>query len=383
MQRESREREFEETQHLEEGGAKGKGAVRERIHFIDALRGYAILMMLQGHIIDTMLAPEYRDSSHMIFQIWSHMRGMTAAVFLFSSGLIVSYLLFRGGGTENERFHKTWKRGLWLMLLISLSPLLKNLWHWYWSGEIAGIRVYPHSSVIYLIGYALILSALIAFIVRYRVSVYLPVVLVISVILFFFGGWINHGQTGIAVIDFFNQKRAGMMFTIAPWLGHFFVGGFLGALALRVKWYRDVRVLVSMIVLGLLVKYCLFDLVQSGLLALGLEWANAAEFHAGSGPIYRHGEVLIVAGSMAMIAHFGKAPSWLQNCGKETLTIFMLHLIVVYGAFIGFGYATYWKLSLDPWSSALLAAASVVSFAVMAQYLPAVRKKIPLLKLIR
>ena len=34
-----------------------------RLYFIDAVRAFAILMMLQGHFIDTLLAPIYRDKT--------------------------------------------------------------------------------------------------------------------------------------------------------------------------------------------------------------------------------------------------------------------------------------------------------------------------------
>ena len=54
----------------------------KRLYFIDAVRAFAILMMLQGHFIDTLLAIEYRDSNTLAFNTWQYFRGITAPVFL-------------------------------------------------------------------------------------------------------------------------------------------------------------------------------------------------------------------------------------------------------------------------------------------------------------
>ena len=64
-----------------------------RLYFIDAVRAFAILMMLQGHFIDTLLANSYRDLNDPTFRLWSYFRGITAPTFFTISGLIFTYLL--------------------------------------------------------------------------------------------------------------------------------------------------------------------------------------------------------------------------------------------------------------------------------------------------
>lgn len=56
-------------------------SVKDRLQFIDAIRAYAILMMLQGHFVDTMLAYQFRDLGNVIYSTWFFMRGMTAPIF--------------------------------------------------------------------------------------------------------------------------------------------------------------------------------------------------------------------------------------------------------------------------------------------------------------
>ncbi|MEC8324240.1 MAG: heparan-alpha-glucosaminide N-acetyltransferase domain-containing protein, partial [Bacteroidota bacterium] len=67
----------------------------KRIYFIDAIRAFAILMMLQGHFIDTLLAVEFRDTSYLAYNIWHYFRGITAPTLFSISGLIFTYLMLK------------------------------------------------------------------------------------------------------------------------------------------------------------------------------------------------------------------------------------------------------------------------------------------------
>ncbi|MEM6543164.1 MAG: acyltransferase family protein, partial [Bacteroidota bacterium] len=71
------------------------GAQSKRLFFIDAMRAWAILMMLQGHFIDGLLDPIFRDPEHLAYSIWLYFRGITAPVFFTVSGFIFTYLLLR------------------------------------------------------------------------------------------------------------------------------------------------------------------------------------------------------------------------------------------------------------------------------------------------
>lgn len=55
----------------------------QRIVFIDAIRAYAILMMLQGHFIEKMLMRQYHDFENPIYNLWYFFRGITAPIFSF------------------------------------------------------------------------------------------------------------------------------------------------------------------------------------------------------------------------------------------------------------------------------------------------------------
>ena len=56
-----------------------------RVHFIDLLRGFAVVLMVIGHTVDSVLDLERRSTEW--FEIYNFVRGFTAPAFLFVSGL--------------------------------------------------------------------------------------------------------------------------------------------------------------------------------------------------------------------------------------------------------------------------------------------------------
>ena len=64
-----------------------------RLYFIDALRAFAILMMLQGHFISGLLDPVFKDPSNPIYSFWLYCRGFTAPVFFTITGWVFTFLL--------------------------------------------------------------------------------------------------------------------------------------------------------------------------------------------------------------------------------------------------------------------------------------------------
>ena len=79
---------------------KKKFLNNKRSYFIDAVRAFAILMMLQGHFIDTLLNINYRDQTNLAFNLWQDFRGITAPNFFTISGLIFTFLLIKSSDSK-------------------------------------------------------------------------------------------------------------------------------------------------------------------------------------------------------------------------------------------------------------------------------------------
>ena len=106
---------------------------KARLYFLDAIRAWAILMMLQGHFIDGLLENSFRDDSNLLFSTWKYFRGITAPVFFTVSGFIFTFLLIKSPqtGWDNPRVKKGIRRGIELLaigylLRMNLFGLLKG-----------------------------------------------------------------------------------------------------------------------------------------------------------------------------------------------------------------------------------------------------------------
>ena len=97
---------------------------KQRIIFIDLMRAFAVLQMVQGHTINVLLASEFRDPSFPVYAVWHFMRGMTAPIFMFTAGTVFTYLfrMVDKPFNENPRVKKGLKRGL---LLLAIGYLLR------------------------------------------------------------------------------------------------------------------------------------------------------------------------------------------------------------------------------------------------------------------
>ncbi|HEX9657236.1 MAG TPA: heparan-alpha-glucosaminide N-acetyltransferase domain-containing protein, partial [Bacteroidota bacterium] len=58
--------------------------VAQRIEFLDFMRGFAVMVMVIGHSVDSVLSAEARTTD--FFGIYDFIRGFTAPLFLFVAG---------------------------------------------------------------------------------------------------------------------------------------------------------------------------------------------------------------------------------------------------------------------------------------------------------
>ena len=78
---------------------------RNRIVLLDLLRAVGVMLMIEGHTLDAVLSPVYKDGSAFMFQLWTFFRGLTAPFFFFSAGLafVVATVKTHGGALSVSR----------------------------------------------------------------------------------------------------------------------------------------------------------------------------------------------------------------------------------------------------------------------------------------
>ncbi|QWX85057.1 DUF1624 domain-containing protein [Cellulophaga sp. HaHaR_3_176] len=317
-----------------------------RLYFIDAMRAWAILMMLQGHFIDGLLNPAFRDHSNLFYSIWEYFRGITAPVFFTVSGFIFTFLLIKGDktGFDNPRVSKGIKRGVQLILIGYLLRL--NIW-----GLLIG-QIYDSFyfvDVLHCIGFSL-LGIIFLYVLTTNFKKLFPVILIsITLLLFIFEPnykQLTHAYLPESLANYFT-KANGSVFTIFPWFGYATCGAFLSIIFNKFKNYKylyPIAITTAIIIgLGLLLKSS--DLFLN--LARTTNVQVFADLFFNNYLFIRLGDVFLVFAVFMLLRNFFSNPTLLK-IGQSTLSIYIVHYILLYGSFIGVGFYYFLNHTLSP-----------------------------------
>ena len=335
-----------------------------RLFFIDAMRAWAILMMLQGHFIDGLLDPFYRDSSNLTYKTWLYFRGITAPVFFTVSGFIFTYLLTRVPqvGMENPRVMKGIRRGLQLLLIGYLLRL--NIFGLF-KGQIYG--GFFLVDVLHCIGLSILCIIGLYLLTTKRPQPLFPLSLVIvTLVLFLFEPLYKQASLSFlpsAIANYFT-KANGSVFTIFPWLGYTTIGAALSLLFHRfknVKGFYPIAIISSIFIGYLLIfKSSSFFLSLSDITTIGLFRMIQENNYL----FIRLGDVFFVF-AVFMIIRKLLTNKVLLKIGSSTLTIYVVHFIVLYGSFTGLGLYRFFHHDLHP----VFAISGAIGFMVLCTYI--------------
>ena len=303
-------------------------------------------MMLQGHFIDTLIDPVYRDTSNQLYNIWSYFRGITAPTFFTISGLVFAYLLLRANakGDDRPRIKKGLFRGL-LLIVIGYS-LRVNLISWF---EGYFNTYFLVIDVLQCIGLSLIL--LVGLHVLFKRSSY-----IFSIVLFAIGCLCFMTEPlyrNLVIKDvplFFANymtKINGSVFTILPWFGYTAFGAFLSTIFFRHAHRNRFKVFTIIIffAVGYFLVYHsswflkeLYYLTDIELLILSADYNYL---------FTRFGNVLILFGVFYTFERFLKQ-SIIARIGEKTLSMYVIHFVILFGSFTGVGLKRFYNQALNP-----------------------------------
>lgn len=302
--------------------------------------------MLQGHFIDTLLNPIYRDKTNAIYNLWSYFRGITAPVFFTISGLVFSYLLLRSfaQGTDAKRIKKGLFRGLLLLIIgYSLRINFISLFTGYFSDSLLVV------DVLQCIGLSLI--CLVSLHVLFKKHTYLYSIALCALGCFCFVTEplyrnLHTGDIPLFIANFISTKN-GSVFTILPWFGYSAFGALLSTIFFRNS--HKIRFKLFTIISFFLVGWLL--VFKSSVLLLGLSRLSQIELFSMSADynylFTRLGNVLILFGVFYTLERFLKQ-SIINKIGGKTLSIYVIHFILLYGSYTGYGLKRFFDKSLDP-----------------------------------
>ncbi|MCK9281097.1 MAG: DUF1624 domain-containing protein [Melioribacteraceae bacterium] len=307
-----------------------------RIIFIDLMRALAVLMMVQGHTIDTLLADSYRTNESIFFNAWFMVRGFTAPIFMFTSGVVFTYLLKnqKKPFSENPRVKKGLKRFLNLVLLgyflrfptfqiFDFSSVVSEQW-----------RTFFVVDALHLIGFGLLFIIGLTYLTeKFKANDY---TFYIAGALFFFLAsiftekikWINFFPLPVASYFYMGTNS---LFPFFPWAGYVLCGALLGTYLSRNRAAISEKSLtLKLLTAGmiLILSSELLDVIQYYFYSEVSFWTSPVSLIT-----FRLGMVFILNSAMSFIASkVNSIPILIRQVGTHTLVIYAVHVIILYGS---------------------------------------------------
>ena len=339
----------------------------KRLYFIDAIRAFAILMMLQGHFIDTLLAIEYREPNSIVYSTWLYFRGITAPVFFTISGLIFTYLLIKAKekGTLPLRIRKGLVRGL---MLVGIGYALRiPIFRWL-KGSFG--TYFLVIDVLQCIGLSLLLIVGVYLLTRKKTLMFSVVMFCLGTLIFLCEPlYRSYAAEGIPLF-FANYvtKVNGSVFTIFPWFGYMAFGAFIATLfyGYLVRPKFKIAIVTGFFIAGAFLIFLSTNLLHwlSTVFDCNL-FLEAANFNY---LFIRLGNVLIIFGLFYALETNLKHPVILK-IGQKTLSIYIIHFILLYGSFTGMGLNRILGKNLNPLEAVLGAICFLLIVSLISIYI--------------
>jgi uncharacterized membrane protein len=305
--------------------------VSNRVTWLDAVRGLAVLGMLETHTVNTLLAPAWKENA--VFPWVAYFNGLVAPAFLwiagYAQGLGWQRRIARG---QSGWPVKTIRRLAILWVFAYALHLPWGLTSQSWTSVFA-------SDVLQCLSVSLLLAAVLQKACGRRDWLALAVAAVAIVVA---GLWSGNARTGFWPLDAYFDQSGRSLFPLVPWAA--FV--FLGALMARIEWR------------------------PLWLLAIGLAFACTPQPNVFSKthPAFfseRFGWLMMAVALVIAVEKSVRFPAWLLLAGRESLVIYVAHLTILYALPV----QRWIGPTLTPWQTAiaiilLTAASMAVALAV-------------------
>lgn len=325
-----------------------------RLYFIDALRSFAILMMLQGHFMSILLQEHYFCEDYLLYNYWEFFRGNTAPLFFCVSGFVVFYLMQKTSAEPEKlklRIQKSLRRGGWLIFWGYLLRLNISMLLW---GEIN--NGFWLSDVLHIIGLSMILSTLCYCAVRKLPGRFQHHFFLLAGILLFLLEPIykNFSYEALPnVISNYLVFDQGSTFTLLPWLGFFFIGAFAGTNFGRFTASKQKFYAISLSYMSIGLGLAFYSSAVFYFLGNFLNLQLFTDIAFNNYLFIRLGYSLIFFSVFTALEAFWK-PGLFLNIGTKTLNIYIVHFILLYGTWFNLGLVRFYKHELSLSSAIIL-----------------------------
>lgn len=313
--------------------AEASSASGARSVFVDLARAAAVLMMIQGHTIDAVLASELRAGT--LYQSWSFLRGLTSCTFLMLSGFVFTIATLRHWPAHLAPgppvFRRLRRFGFFLVLGYALHfPVGSFDRLWQMSDE--RWRSFLVADVLHCIAVSLVALQALVMVTRTprryaMAAAALATLVVVSWPLVWRADWSFLPWSLAAYLT----PRHGSLFPLVPWSGYVFFGAVMGALYVR-EGRTNLGAFTRRYLMGgglalLGGAFVVRSVPLEPLGATGFWYDSPTQF------MMRAGLVLLVLAAAAQISRsVVHKPPIAHALAQESLTIYAVHLCLVYGS---------------------------------------------------
>ncbi|PHR34180.1 MAG: hypothetical protein COA38_04405 [Fluviicola sp.] len=377
---------------------------KPRLKFIDMARSIAILMMIEGHFTGAALAWEYRKpNEYILFKGWHLLHGLTSPLFFTVTGLIFVYLLI--GSKQDVRFWdniRVRKGGRRVLQLLFWGYFIQlNVW-------VIGKSIYYgtefHMDWFYAFHVLQSIAAGLLFVISiygvYRLfkfgKLYWYYLIAGTIMLIFYSLMKQHIRLDEALLEsgvatspsywpagapkFIQNMFYGQFseFSFVRMSFYTIFGGMVGAIIRSYEhkvreWWFGVVVIIAGLIISIFVRdwFCWIDDFTEyiGLTAKGV-------FELNSTSMSRFGQVVVLIGLLILIDRTFKikAPLFLK-IGQTTFPIYVVHVMILYGGFLGFGLKPLvFDRDLSPYAAIAISTFSLAVFVLMVKYIDPLTK---------
>lgn len=304
-----------------------------RVVFIDLARALAVVMMVQGHTIDTLLAPAYRTGAG--YEGWLFVRGLTSCTFLTLSGVAFSVTALRHWD-DHLRVSARWLRRVRRFLFfLGLGYLMRfpmgKFAHLRWASDERWQSFFV-VDILHVVALTLLfLQALIGVARTPRIFAAIALALGVAVVLASPFAWeVDWTAFLPLMIASYLSPEWGSIFPALPWSAYILLGAGFGVVLDR--WIRHDSI-------GHMARV----MVTAGAVLVAAVWIGRLLFLAPYGAIpiqvspgfivLRLGCVLVLLGGLAaMSAGWQRLPPLVQGLAEESLLVYAVHVALLYGS---------------------------------------------------
>jgi uncharacterized membrane protein len=310
----------------------------QRFVFIDLLRGLAVFVMIEVHVVNALLLPELRTGD--FFRVLNFINGLVAPSFIFIAGFAFAIAARRKWNDyivpSRPLFVQLRRLGIIVLIgyvlhlpFFSFRKIIAEASYREWE-------VFCQADVLHCIGVSLIILQLLVLLFKREKPVYITAA--ILGFIFVFGAplvWMKDFAEvlPLPIAAYFNNKHVSM-FPLFPWAGYLMAGAVLSYFFVRMNEAGLVSRFMSLAsILGgmMIVGGIVFEVLPFSLYPVVDFWRTSPQFF-----FIRLGIViLLLTGLWWGEQRYHYSGSFLTRFGQESLIVYATHLMIIYGSFLG------------------------------------------------